>query len=156
VRPAPELSVTTWMNIDQSPSLTSLRGRVVVLQSFQIHCPACVNHSIPQTERLHRKFHDRDDIAILGLHSVFEDHETMGPDSLKAFLTENDLTFPVGVDRPRKDSFLPETMSAYDMQGTPTLILIDRSGNLRIQHFGIADDASIEAAIERLLGESYG
>ncbi len=35
---------------------------------------------------------------------------------------------------------LPKTMAAYEMQGTPTLILIDRQGRRRGQYFGQVPD----------------
>jgi hypothetical protein len=40
------------------------------------------------------------------------------------------------------------------MQGTPTLLLIDRNGRLRCQEFGRVDDLSLGVWIGRLLAES--
>lgn len=48
---------------------------------------------------------------------------------------------------------LPLTMQAYAMQGTPTLCLIDRRGNLRRQQFGLIDDLRLGAEIAKLLAE---
>ena len=39
------------------------------------------------------------------------------------------------------------------MQGTPTSLLIDRSGHLRNQAFGIDDDLALGAAIATLIAE---
>lgn len=39
------------------------------------------------------------------------------------------------------------------MQGTPTLLLIDRAGRLRLQHFGTVDDLRLGAQLGRLLAE---
>ena len=36
---------------------------------------------------------------------------------------------------------------------TPTLILIDRAGRLRLQHFGLVDDLRLGAQIATLLSE---
>jgi hypothetical protein len=44
-------------------------------------------------------------------------------------------------------------MAAYGMQGTPTLILIDRGGRIRRQMFGAEDDMRVGADIARLLSE---
>jgi hypothetical protein len=44
-------------------------------------------------------------------------------------------------------------MRAYNMQGTPTLCLIDRNGVLRRQHFGLLDDLRLGAEIATLLAE---
>ncbi len=45
-------------------------------------------------------------------------------------------------------------MRAYSMQGTPTLILIDREGRLRQQIFG-GSDMTVAAAIAALVAESF-
>jgi hypothetical protein len=45
-------------------------------------------------------------------------------------------------------------MQTYQMQGTPTTILIDRAGNLRKQKFGRDDDMLIGAEIMALVSES--
>jgi thioredoxin-related protein len=44
-------------------------------------------------------------------------------------------------------------MATYRMQGTPTLILIDRSGHLRQQIFGHIPDLQLGAEIMQLLSE---
>jgi hypothetical protein len=44
-------------------------------------------------------------------------------------------------------------MRTYRMQGTPTLILIDKSGRLRLHKFGHVSDLSIGFSIGALLSE---
>ena len=46
---------------------------------------------------------------------------------------------------------LPVTMRRYGMRGTPTLLLIDRRGDLRLHAFGAVDDMALGAAIAGLL-----
>ncbi len=48
---------------------------------------------------------------------------------------------------------MPQTMAAYRMQGTPTLLLIDRAGQLRRQIFGHIPDLRLGAEIMRLVAE---
>lgn len=91
---------------------------------------------------------------MVGLHTVFEHHEAMQPVSLQAFLHEFRVTHPVGVDAPLAGQRIPATMQAYEMQGTPTLILIDRAGRVRRQHFGQLDDLTVGAEVMRLLCEA--
>ena len=45
-----------------------------------------------------------------------------------------------------------KTMARYGMQGTPTLILVDRRGRLRKQKFGLEDDLVLGAEIMSLIG----
>ncbi|HVI57570.1 MAG TPA: TlpA family protein disulfide reductase [Luteimonas sp.] len=155
---APEWSVSRWFNAgaDGGPSLRSLRGRVVFLHAFQMLCPACVQHAVPQSLKVAAAFADTD-LAVVGLHTVFEHHHAMGPEALAVYLHENRIGYPVGVDAHRGDDPaahpLPLTMQAYAMQGTPTLCLVDRRGRLRLQRFGLLDDLRLGAQIASLLAE---
>jgi hypothetical protein len=62
------------------------------------------------------------------------------------------VTHPVAVDLPVAGRALPATMAAYDMQGTPTTILLDRDGRIRLQSLGGVDDLELGLLIGRLLG----
>jgi peroxiredoxin len=151
---APAWSTSTWFNTDGALQLADLRGKVVVLHAFQMLCPACVHHGLPQAQRIRAAFAPQD-VAVVGLHTVFEHHAAMTPVSLQAFLHEYRIGFPVGVDAPgdAADDPIPLTMRAYGMQGTPTLVLIDRAGHLRRHAFGAEDDLALGAAIAALIAE---
>lgn len=154
-RPAPPWSVSRWFN-SEDLDLPALRGRPVMLHAFQMLCPGCVQHAIPQSLKVAAAFAGTD-LAIVGLHTVFEHHAVMGPEALAVYLHENRITYAVGVDAYRDDDSasnpLPLTMAAYAMQGTPTLCLIDRQGRLRRQQFGLLDDLRLGAEIATLLAE---
>ncbi|MBB5217428.1 redoxin domain-containing protein [Parapusillimonas granuli] len=150
--PAPPWEVEQWFNTDQAPTLESLRGKVIVLEAFQMLCPGCVMHGLPQAARVRHTF-PPSKVAVIGLHTVFEHHDAMTPVSLRAFLHEYRIAFPVGVDMPGSRDGLPRTMLAYGMQGTPTLILIDAQGRLRQHHFGQVADLALGAEIAELLYE---
>lgn len=152
---APEWTVETWMNSSSDLSLAQLRGRVVVIHAFQMLCPGCVAHGIPQAQRIRAMFSPAD-VAVIGLHSVFEHHEAMRPVSLRAFLHEFRVDFPVAVDAPGTNTPIPRTMEAYRMRGTPTLIAIDRQGRLRLHGFGQLEDLGVGAVIGTLLAERDG
>ena len=146
--------VREWLNADASLSLESLRGKVVLLEAFQMLCPGCVSHGIPQAQRARQVFPE-DALAVVGLHTVFEHHEAQGSAAaLKAFLHENRVRFPVGIDAHADGDPIPLTMRAYAMQGTPTLLLYDRGGRLRMQRFGTIEDMALGAAIATLLAEA--
>lgn len=150
---APEWRVSEWFNSDAPLTLETLRGKVIVAFAFQMLCPGCVHESIPQAKRVHETF-DGNAVVTIGLHTVFEHHEAMRPVSLRAFIHENRLMFPVGVDAHDGDDPLPVTMRAYQMRGTPTLLLVDRAGRLRRQAFGHLPDLALGAEIMALIGET--
>lgn len=146
------LQASQWFNSATPITLESLRGRVVVLHTFQMLCPGCVSHGVPQAVRVHETFAQRD-VAVIGLHTVFEHHAVMGPAALEVFIHENRLRFPIGVDAAVPGQDLPATMAAWQLQGTPSLVLFDRAGRLRVKHFGQIDDLALGGIIGQLMGE---
>ncbi|WP_349740603.1 peroxiredoxin family protein [Roseateles cavernae] len=153
--PAPPLQIAQWFNTGGQPiALPQLRGRVVALHAFQMLCPGCVAHGLPQTARLHELF-PPEQLAVIGLHSVFEHHEVMGSAAaLQAFIDEYRLGFAIGLDRPDpRGGPVPLTMQALGLRGTPSLILLDKRGRIRLHQFGRVDDLRLGALIGRLLAE---
>ncbi|HEV2610107.1 MAG TPA: TlpA disulfide reductase family protein [Noviherbaspirillum sp.] len=148
----PELDVVEWINTTQPIRMTDLRGRVVVLHAFQMLCPGCVQYGIPQAERIARAF-PRKDVAVLGLHTVFEHHDVMTPAALRAFASEYRLSMPIGIDRPADEGSIPRTMKLLQLRGTPTLVIFDKTGRVRHQHLGQVDDLRVGAEIGALLME---
>jgi hypothetical protein len=149
--PAPELSVERWLNTNDHPTLSELRGEVVVIEAFQMLCPGCVLHGLPQAQRIAATFGR--DLVVLGLHTVFEHHAAMQPVSLEAFLHEYRITFPVGIDRHDGVDPTPITMRDYGLRGTPSLLAIGRSGDIRLHAFGQIDDLAVGATLARLVDE---
>jgi peroxiredoxin len=75
----------------------------------------------------------------------------MTPVALEAFIHEYRLTFPIAVDRPGDPGPIPVTMQAYQMQGTPTAVIIGRDGRIAYQGFGAEDDMALGARIAAAL-----
>ena len=147
----PQLQVSRWFNAPADFSLAHLRGRVVILHTFQMLCPGCVLHAFPQLNRLAAL--QLPDLAIVGLHTVFEHHAVMNERALEVFLHEYRIDHPIGVDAYAPGESAPKTMRALALRGTPSLVLIDRQGRLRDQHFGAVDDLMLGCLIGSLLAE---
>jgi len=152
-RTTPALQTSLWLNAPQPVTLDDLRGRVVVLHAFQMLCPGCVSHGLPQALRIHRLF-PQEQVAVIGLHTVFEHHDVMGPEALRVFLHEYRIPFPVGVDRADPGGPVPMTMQDYGLRGTPSVVVFDRDGRVRLNHFGQIDDLQLGAVIGQLLAEA--
>lgn len=147
---APAWTTSRWVNSDPL-TVDDLRGKVIALQAFQMLCPGCVTVALPQARKLTQVFGA--ELAVVGLHSVFEHHEAMTETALRAFTYEFGLDFPIAIDA--HNGFQePITFADYEMKGTPTMVLIDRRGRLRAQHFGAVDDMSLARAITQLAMES--
>jgi hypothetical protein len=89
---APPFVTDRWFNTPQPIALDQLRGKVVAMEAFQMLCPGCVAHGIPQAQRIHDTF-SQEDVVVLGLHTVFEHH--LGQNGLIVFFR------PVVVQRPK-------------------------------------------------------
>ena len=148
---APELSVSKWFNTKEPITLDKLRGKVVIIEAFQMLCPGCVSHGLPQAQQIASLF-PKDKVSVLGLHTVFEHHAAMTPVSLEAFIHEYRLTFPIGVDE-AGISDIPKTMDAFKLKGTPSLVIIDQIGQLRANYLGQVSDLQIGAEIATLLSQ---
>ena len=147
----PHWTVAEWLNSDRPLTLSDFQGRIVVLEAFQMLCPGCVAHGLPLLQQIQATF-DAADVAVLGLHTVFEHHEAQGSRAaLAAFLHEYRIHFPVGIDAQRSGSRLPATMADYEMRGTPTLVLFDRNGQRVQQFFGQVSALGVGANIGALL-----
>ena len=147
-----ELSVSKWLNSDQDLSIEKLKGKVIAIHAFQMLCPGCVLHGVPQAQKLFETFSE-DHVAVIGLHTVFEHHEAMREVSLRAFLHEFRVTFPVGIDQPAADHEIPRTMERLKMRGTPTWIILDRAGEMKLHVFGRIEDLLLGAEVARLATE---
>lgn len=150
---APELDVTEWLNTPSPIRLGDLIGKVVVIEAFQMLCPGCILHGMPSAAKLHEMFKESGSLVVLGLHTVFEHHEAMRRESLKAFLHEFRYTFPVAIDAHQNGEAVPRTMQAYKLRGTPSLVLIDKRGLVRDVLFGQVDELALGLRIGRLMAE---
>lgn len=149
---APELQVSDWVNSKKRLSIQGHRGKVIAIYAFQMLCPGCISYCIPQAKKMFQLF-PQDEILLIGLHSVFEHHSVMGIDALNVFVHEYQLSFPVAVDQPSNESAIPKTMSAYRLNGTPSLILIDKQGLIRLNHLGHIDDMLVGKILGQLISE---
>ena len=148
---APELITEEWLNTHTPISLQELRGKVVVIEAFQMLCPGCVLYGIPQAVRISQTF-SSNDVTVLGLHTVFEHHEAQGSlAALKAFVHEYKIAFPIAIDAGSSEQGEPQTMRNYALRGTPSLILIDREGRYREQFLGSTPDLALGATIMNLV-----
>lgn len=147
----PEITAARWFNSADSTSLRDYKGQVVVVAIFQILCPGSIKHGLPQALRLRRAF-QRDQLAVIGLHMAFERPDEQSPEKVAEFLEVNEIGIPVAYDKLDREN-LPLTMQAYELQGTPALLIFDRQGRVRRHYLGAVDDVRIGAEIMALLME---
>ncbi|MDO3387676.1 TlpA disulfide reductase family protein [Gilvimarinus sp. SDUM040013] len=148
-KPFVPVYASEWLNVDTSDYRVFLSGKALLIHSFQMLCPGCVYHSLPQLASV-RKVYSEDQLSIVGLHSVFEHHDAMTPTALKAFVSEMGITYPVAIDA-ASDGPVPKTMAHYNLQGTPSMLIFSADGSLIVQHFGRLSDMQLSAFITQAI-----
>lgn len=149
----PEWQVSAWLNTPEPITLASLRGQVVLLHTFQMLCPGCVTYGLPQAQRVRQAF-SASELAVVGLHTVFEHHAVMTVEALRVFVREYRWSFPIGVDEPDGHGGPSKTMARYGLRGTPSCLVLDQQGRVCLHHLGQMDDLVLGALLGRLIGRS--
>ena len=153
---APAWDIEEWINTDPG-NIDDNRDRVIVIDFFQLWCPACNSFSGPLMQQWQDRFSEEiasNDLLLLKIHTVFEGHDVQTTERLKEYLIEKNITMPVGVDRHIGNDHLPETKKRYQTRGTPEIVFIDRQGMIRFKRFGGFDPVAAETYLELLLGST--
>ena len=157
-RPAPDWAVSEWINGDGG-QLADLKGKVVVVEFFQLWCPGCNAFSIPLMKKWEQDFAAEikaGKLRMISIHTVFEGFGYQTPERLKKFVRRKQIGHPVGVDRTVKGDRIPVTMRRFLTSGTPEMAVIDKRGIIRFQEFGGFDDRRAKRLIKKLLREKVG
>lgn len=117
-----------------------LRGQVVLVDFWATWCGPC-RQSMPILADIEREFRDQP-FTLLSVNV-----EPENPQGVRDFLRENDLRFPVHVDR----GFLAERMHVDTL---PTAFLVDGRGVVRDMYVGAWGTLALRKAIEGLLNEA--
>jgi thiol-disulfide isomerase/thioredoxin len=142
---APELTNTTWINVDGPLRLADLRGKVVLLEMWTYGCYNCRN-TIPSLREWHARYQDAGLVIIANHYPEFSYEYDL--DNLKEAVQDLEIEYAVAQDNDG------ETWRAYRNRYWPTLYLIDKSGRIRYTHIGEGRYAETEQAIQALLAES--
>lgn len=151
-RLAPDIKVADW--IEQKPAtLSSLRGRVVLLDFWALWCTPC-HAALPHISEWQEKYEKRG-LSVIALTEYRNTvngrpHRTAQEvGELRRFKRASRLPFGFAV------ADTPETAVAYGVQTIPVAVLIDRHGVVRFLNVG-ANETDIEELhqmIVRLLDE---
>ena len=120
--PAPAFDLPVFNNTHRHVALTSLRGKVVLLDFWASWCGPC-RQSFPVYEAL-RKEMPASDFAVLAVNL---DEMIDGP---TAFLEEHPVGYTSVADP------LGEVARKYGLIGMPSSFVLDRDGIVRARHIG--------------------
>jgi cytochrome c biogenesis protein CcdA/thiol-disulfide isomerase/thioredoxin len=138
--------ITRWINTPGSRplSLTGLRGKVVLVDFWTYSCVNCIR-TLPYLKAWYARYH-RDGLVIVGVHTPeFAFEHVIG--NVERAVREHGIDYPVAVDNNYG------TWDAWANQYWPADYLIDRSGDIRVAHFGEGSYGQTQDDIRLLLGE---
>jgi len=86
---APKIKVSEWVQ-GKPIDTTQEKGKVVVVEVFQVNCPGCFLYGIPQIIDLFRR-HREEPVTIFGLATAFEDYDKNTLDNLRLLLSTGEV-----------------------------------------------------------------
>lgn len=135
--PAKEFTITA---VDGAKlSLSSFKGKVVLIDFWDVLCTPCVR-AIPELKELYKTYHEQG-LEIIGI-SLDTDE-----DLLKNFLNERSIPWKVACSYKGYEDY---TVKLYGINATPSTWLIDRNGVLR---YNEVKGEELKKAVETLLKE---
>ena len=138
--PLPPVSGTTTGG--QALSVSDLRGRVVVLNSWASWCAPC-RDEVPVFVAIHEQS-DPDQVAVVGLDVTDE------PSASAAFEQELGMTYPSIVDA---EGSILATIPGVPPTAIPSTVVVDRDGRIAARIIGEADQEELSSIIDAVLAE---
>ena len=141
--PAPAFSLTTPDGAVVSSA--DLRGRVVVLDFWATWCPVC-RRELPELDKIYQRYRGNASVSFWAADGL-KNGDTA--EQAVSFMRNAGYTLPV--------AFYKESLpQAFGLEGLPSLIVVDRSGRIRLVHTGYDRSEHLEAElsseIDGLLG----
>lgn len=132
----PPLSGATVVSGTDSLDLSTLHGRVVVLDFWASWCGPC-QMMMPALNRISQRFHAQG-LTVIGLTDD-------SPQVVRSVGSRMNIRYTLASS--------PGAMATYGVQSLPTLVMIDRAGRIRSVSVGFDSANALERAITALVNE---
>jgi thiol-disulfide isomerase/thioredoxin len=150
------IPVGTWMN-SSALNLKDLKGQVVVLSFWAPWCPSCRTLT-PSLVDLYNENKDRG-FTIIGYTRLYgtyrDDVEDLGKvkkeeelEHIKKYLERKKIPYPIAIADDKA------VLDSYKISGLPTLVFIDKKGNVSFTKIGAGSIPFLKQKIKQLLEET--
>lgn len=138
-KPAPDLILPVAANGDPGArmQLADLKGQVVILDFWATWCGPCTIQA-PILDRISRRYQKKG-LVVLGVN--IDDT----PKVASEYALQKGLSYPILVDPSRDAS------RHYDISKLPSLVLINKEGNVAAYLTGIIDEATLDEVVSAAL-----
>ncbi|MGZ3420336.1 MAG: TlpA family protein disulfide reductase [Polyangiales bacterium] len=133
----PPLAGAAALKGTSAVELAALKGKVVVLDFWAPWCGPC-KHEMPVLDSLAKK-HAAEGVVVIG---VLVDSDRSGARTVLSNL---------GIQYPQLDDEEGAAAKAFDVRTLPTLVIVDRNGNVVSYRTGYSPEEDVEANIKRAL-----
>jgi thiol-disulfide isomerase/thioredoxin len=141
---APELKQNeTWINTAPL-TLSSLQGKVVLIDFWAFDCPNCAE-ALPHVKDWYARY-AKDGLVIIGVHTPRIDYEKELP-KIREAIAQKGIDYPVVVDNNYA------IWSDYLCNVWPSHFLVDQNGVIQLSHSGLERYDDTEKMIQKLLGK---
>jgi thiol-disulfide isomerase/thioredoxin len=150
-RPAPPINVTEWTGDTKPEPLPALRGHPVLLFFWAHWCPDCKADSVV-IQALNAKYGPRG-LKIIGptmRYGYVGGGDDANPAKENAWIRETFDKYYARIGA-MPAPISEETMHAYGVSTTPTIVLVDKRGIVRLYHPGAMSYQELAPEIEKLL-----
>ncbi len=161
LRPAPAKNMLLLDVTGRRISLSSLKGKVVILNFWRLNCPPCLVEK-PILERVYRKYNVHG-LEILCVN-LFDEQER-----LRSYTSKTSFSFWMGFDPSRRLTLKTQTLpgggqtnfvindkseAIYEVPGAPTTYLIDKTGKVVGYSAGLInwEEEPFDELLENTLG----
>ncbi len=139
--PAPPFTLTT-LNNPAPLTLSSLKGRVVVLDFWGTWCEPCMAE-MPSVLKVHREYESNKDVVFLAVNPGWHDDT---PDKIRTTVQQKHIDMPIALD----NTGATKTLQVANL---PTLMVIDRDGHIRMRDTGYSVTENLEDELSGQIDE---
>ncbi len=136
---APDFTLQTLDG--ESVTLSSLRGKVVLINFWATWCPLCVRE-IPRLVRVVDTYKDQG-LVVLDVNTTYQDDAA----KVRQFARDHGISYPVLLDTEGSAG------QKYPARLMPTTYLIDRSGKIVHTKVGEVDEATLSEQVRDLVAD---